>query len=586
MKKERVFILFVMFLILGSLVYAGGGGQRASGGAVPEAAAPKFYQSGFTPSGTAASDYKAKLDYLAANFIKYFTDRGEADKIKGYDTPIKVTTALIDSAGMQTSFAAWKGLHGESAQMNRYLDAYKQAYNIDVSYKFASTEYTQQLRLNMAAGDLPDIFSVQNRQDLYEMAQAGVIQDLGGLRAKYSSKAVETMWEGSPLVDMATFDGKLYGLPQTWPATDPLSYLWIRADWLQALNLQVPKTFDELVRVIDAFTNADFDKNGVKDTIGIAFGKNVVFLNRGLFTGFGAYPDFWVSKNGSVIWGGVDENNKKALAFMNDLYKRGYVDREFVSYTDSDMLEAFMNGKCGVFYSPHWYISNVIELSTRDRGADLWAIPLPTADGKPAVSPLSPSSVGYTVVNSKFANPEIAYKMFSLFAFCYEGRDGSWWGFNPPSGGSNANDMSAFARVYSPWLNYDAYESLRKSYEAGWDRSLINAAADLYWGPMQNPDTKWGWDRLSSPELPNPAFKRLKEIVDAKTYFYDAYTGLPSTYMQDRWQAIQDEQLVTFTKIITGDLDVNAGFDAWVRTFNSMGGERITQEVNAWYKSH
>jgi putative aldouronate transport system substrate-binding protein len=229
---------------------------------------------------------------------------------------------------------------------------------------------------------------------------------------------------------------------------------------------------------------------------------------------------------------------------------------------------------------------NYTPRDSKDPNADFWAVPLPTADGKPAISPLNPFAVGYTVVNSKFANPEIAFKMFNLFAFCYEGRDGSWWGFNPPSGGTNANDMSMFARIYSPWLNYDAYESLSKSYAAGWDRSLINAAADLYWGPMQSPDTKWSWDRLSSPELPNPAFKRLKEIVDTKTYFYDAFTGLPSTYMQDRWQAIQDEQLVTFTKIITGDLEVNSGFDAWVRTFNSMGGERITREVNDWYKSH
>jgi putative aldouronate transport system substrate-binding protein len=384
---------------------------------------------------------------------------------------------------------------------------------------------------------------------------------------------------------MATFDGKLYGLPQTWPATDPLSYLWIRADWLKALNLQPPKTMDDLTKIIEAFVNADFDKNGVKDTVGIACGKIVIYLNRGIFTGFGAYPDFWVEKNGALVWGGVDENNKKALAFMNDLYKRGYVDKEFVSYTDTDMLEAFINGKCGVFYSPHWYISNTIVLSTIDPNADLWAVPLPTADGKAARSPLNPANVGYTVVNSKFSNPEIALKMFNLFVFCLEGRDGTWWCFNPPAGGTNANDMSSFARIVSPWLNYDAYESLRKSYEAGWDRSLINAAADLYWGPMQNPETKWGWDRLSSPELPNPAFKRLKEIVDAKSYFYDAFTGMPSTYMQDRWQTIQDEQLVAFTKIITGDLDVNAGFDAWVRTFNSMGGERITREVNDWYKS-
>jgi putative aldouronate transport system substrate-binding protein len=369
-----------------------------------------LYPSGFVPSGSAANEYREKIDYFVANFIKFFTDKGEASKILGYDTPVRVRTSLIDSASVQNSFAAWRGLYGETPRMNRYFDVYKRAYNIDVSYQFASTEYTQQLRLNMAANDLPDIFSVQNRQDLYEMTQAGVIQDLTSLRSKYSSTVVENLWnESGPLISMATFDGKLYGLPQTWPATDPLSYLWIRADWLKALNLQPPKTMDDLVKIIDAFTNADFDKNGVKDTIGIAFGKNVVYLNRGLFTGFNAYPDFWVEKNGSLIWGGVDENNKQALAFMNDLYRRGYVDREFVTYTDTDMLESFVAGKCGVFYSPHWYISNAIAISAIDPNADLWAVPLPTANGRPAISPLDPATVGYTVVNSKFANREIAF---------------------------------------------------------------------------------------------------------------------------------------------------------------------------------
>jgi putative aldouronate transport system substrate-binding protein len=470
--------------------------------------------------------------------------------------------------------------------MNRYLDVYKRAFNVEVSYKFASSEYTQQLRLDMAANDLPDIFGVPSRQDMYEMAQAGVIQDLGGLRGKYSSQIVEELWNGTPNIDLATFDGKLYGLPQTWPATDPLGYLYIRADWLKALNLQPPKTMDELVKIAEAFVNADFDKNGVKDTIGMAFDKNVFSHNyRGLFTGFSAYPEYWVNKNGVLSWGGIDENNKKALAFLNDLYRRGLIDREFISYGGSETTEAIVSGKCGIMYTWHGAPTGWEDLVSREPQADFWAVPLPTVDGKPAKSPITPFAVGYTVVNSKFANPEIAFKMFNLFVFCYNGRDGTWWGFNPPAGGTNANTMSHFARIYPPLLNYDAYESLKKSYEANWDPSLINAAADLYWGPMQNPDTKWGWDRLTSPELPYPAFKQLKEIIDSGAYFYDAFNGIPSTYMRDRWQAIQDEQLVAFTRIITGDLEVNAGFDAWVRTFNSMGGERITREANDWYKS-
>ncbi|GHU65481.1 lipoprotein LipO [Spirochaetia bacterium] len=587
MKKSLMLLPFFLVLVIGT-VFAGGG-QQSSAQAVKETAAPKLYQSNFTPSGTAANEYKDKINDFTANFIKSFTDRGEASKITGYDTPVKISISYPDSAAMQTSFAAWKALYGESPNMNRYLDVYKRAFNIDVSVKFTSTDYDQQLRLNMAANDLPDIFPVTSRNDLFELANAGVIQDIGGLRQKYSSQIVEKLWSdtasSSPLLDLATFDGKLYALPQTWPVTDPLSYLWIRSDWLKALNLQPPKTMDDLVKVIDAFTKADFDKNGINDTIGIGFQKNIASHNfRGLFSGFYTYPEYWINKNGSLIWGGTDENNKRALAYMSDLYKRGYIDKEFISYNDSDMYEAFLNGKCGIMYSWHGGVLSLMDLHSKDPKADFIAVPLPSVDGKTAASPITPFTVGYTVVNSKFANPEIAYKMFNLFVFLYEGKNGSWWGFNPPPGGNNANGMSAFARIYSPWLNYDAFESLTKSYKANWDRSLIDAAADLYLGPMQDSQTGWAWNQMLSPERTSTAFHRLKEIVDGKTYFYDAFLGIPSTYMQDRWQAILTEQQVIFTKIITGDLDVNTGFDSWIRSYNSLGGERITKEVNDWYK--
>jgi putative aldouronate transport system substrate-binding protein len=84
---------------------------------------------------------------------------------------------------------------------------------------------------------------------------------------------------------------------------------------------------------------------------------------------------------------------------------------------------------------------------------------------------------------------------------------------------------------------------------------------------------------------PNTPFAWLSEEYKNNRLFYDAFVGIPSNYMQQRWQAILDQQLATFTKIVAGDLAVDAGFDDWVKTFNSMGGERITQEVNAWYKS-
>ena len=53
--------------------------------------------------------------------------------------------------------------------------------------------------------------------------------------------------------------------------------------------------------------------------------------------------------------------------------------------------------------------------------------------------------------------------------------------------------------------------------------------------------------------------------------------------MLERWETILSEELIAYTKIIIGETTVEEGFADWVNTFNSLGGDRITQEVNEWY---
>ena len=36
---------------------------------------------------------------------------------------------------------------------------------------------------------------------------------------------------------------------------------------------------------------------------------------------------------------------------------------------------------------------------------------------------------------------------------------------------------------------------------------------------------------------------------------------------------------------ITGEVDVEAGFNEWLETYDSLGGNDITQDVNDWYAS-
>ena len=35
--------------------------------------------------------------------------------------------------------------------------------------------------------------------------------------------------------------------------------------------------------------------------------------------------------------------------------------------------------------------------------------------------------------------------------------------------------------------------------------------------------------------------------------------------------------------MIIGEVSIDEGFDAWLKSFDTMGGTQITEEVNAWY---
>ena len=65
---------------------------------------------------------------------------------------------------------------------------------------------------------------------------------------------------------------------------------------------------------------------------------------------------------------------------------------------------------------------------------------------------------------------------------------------------------------------------------------------------------------------------------------YDVQGSFVSDTQVEKGAALHDYELQTFTKMITGQADIN-GFDSFVKQWNSMGGEQITKEMNTYYKS-
>lgn len=132
------------------------------------------------------------------------------------------------------------------------------------------TQSEQKLNTLFAGGGAPDLileYAPQIKNPLIDQKQLRPIDDMID---KYSKEYKALLQKYPSLRKAGTgTDGKLYQFGRI-NETIPQRGLFIRTDWLQKLNLNIPKTTEELYQVAKAFTEQDPDGNGRKDTYGIA----------------------------------------------------------------------------------------------------------------------------------------------------------------------------------------------------------------------------------------------------------------------------------------------------------------------------
>lgn len=567
---------------------AGGGVENgAPEGGIGDSGKRKTYEPVFVSSGTEADAYNEKLDRFVEEFISYMEETGQADKMTGYEEPIEVISVNWYDASDEDGISKIGAKTGETLTYNRWNDAIKRLFNVDLTYSWQSqnTDFTQKLRLDMASGELPDIFLVQEQSDLIQMAEQGLIWDMTDLIDEYASERDKEVWksdEGGNLKKV-TIDGRVYAIPSSVSATDHVSYIWFRDDWMEKLNLEYPKTVEELEKVAEAFVTQDPDGNGKDDTWGIQLPNDPVtgVAVRGLYAGFGAYPEYWVKQeDGSVVYGGVTEGTKNALAYLADLYQKGCINPEFVTLDNTKITEEVLNNQVGILYGGHWFGHTAGDLHELNPDARWKCVPLPSKSGKAAKSIMRPNNTGWLVVNKNFEHPELALKLRALCTFGVMSSDSAWWWYDE----NIMWHLSPCRSGVSAFDNLITYQNLQEAYEHNSDESLLKAKAVPYWANLHGKDG-WEWELMFGPGDHTPMHV-LEQDYEQGNLFWDPYNGVPSEFMQERWSSIMDEQKRFYSNIIIGKLGVEEGFNQWLDTFNNLGGEQITGEVNDWCQEH
>lgn len=527
--------------------------------------------------------YEQQIQLLVDTLQSYYEENyGEGALVAPYEEPVEVTIVNYYSSALETNMATWNEWWGETLENNRYVDAIERALNIKIKYAWlknnADNGYVTQLRLAIASGEIPDVFLVTSQEDLIQLAESDLIMPVSDvIESSFVTKDKEMMAsDGGMLYEMATYNGELYGIPRNISDTDTYSYIWLRKDWLDKLGLEVPKTMDELKTVMAAFKEANF--NGQDNSYGMVIDSSLYYATRGLFAGFGSYPEFWVKDGDSIVWGGTQESVKDTLTYLNDLYEEGLLDPEFITQSNNDALALMFNGQTGVIYAGHWLAHELQKLNEQDPESEWICVDLPSKDGTPVTQYLTPNRRGWVVINKNYEHPEVVGKISALTTFCAKGGivDGTWWFSN-----DSAQELEPFQANVSSWDNYDTWLNLLECYAAGGDESVLVGKAITYWGNLHS-SSQWAWEHMFGDGEYTP-MRVLARSIEDEHIEYEKFLGAQSTFMQDRWSTIKDEQLMVFTKMIIGEVDIDTGFESWLKTFDSMGGTQITSEVNEWY---
>ncbi len=152
----------------------------------------------------------------------------------------------------------------------------KSGINIEMVL-FPENDAETKLMLMVNGGSkLPDILCFgQNYRE--QLAEAGVLLPLDdyfdketGIADQFYARCEKENIDPQYMLNMIRCtDGHIYGVPDILYNMINMYNVraWINQDWLDALNLKMPTTIDELTEVLIAFRDGDPNGNGIKDEI-------------------------------------------------------------------------------------------------------------------------------------------------------------------------------------------------------------------------------------------------------------------------------------------------------------------------------
>lgn len=332
--KKHLSLILALAMVIAMFTACGSTGNSSSSGAAEsktttsETAAPEE-----TVSDTAPADTDAGSDLEEASAVE------KVDSSALY--PVSEETIHLTGVAPQEPILVsyQEDLSQEYAQVTA-----EEKTNVSVDWNISNVDtYTDNITIMLSSGDIPDLVLTPDNyysidylveQELFLDLMEYLPTDAPDFYALYQSDEAFAKEITSDTGKLVTMRGR-FQLPN--------SMLGIRQDWMDALNLKTPTTYDELTEVLTALHN-EYNTPNTVSFLSTGFMSNYSILTGG----FGvATPDMndlpWqVDDEGNVIMSYTLDGYKEYLELVHSWYEAGLFNDEFLSASNPGIPDSWM----------------------------------------------------------------------------------------------------------------------------------------------------------------------------------------------------------------------------------------------------
>lgn len=435
----------------------------------------------------------------------------------------------------------------------------------------SSADYQTNFNLMIASGNLADMIYVgasYYAEGVDAAIDDGYFLDLTDLVDEYMPNYEKVRTSDVQYELLSTTDsgrlGAVYELRQS--KQGPWLGLWIRQDWLDDLGLDTPVTFDDYHEVLTAFKN---EKGATAPLILNFSGSDGEFGT--MSGGLNVLNSWQLDETGKVNFGPYMDAWKEYVTIMHQWYTEGLIDPDFMATDErtADMAKV-VTGASGLF-AALYTMPSVYEAASEDPNMNLAPVNPPVMnEGDEGHIRLRDSyTSGNTAISADSENWEVALRWLD-YLYTDEGALLANYGVEGDTFEFDENGKPVFTDKI---LNN----------ENGWTMTqtvasyLCPSAGIANW-------SDWTRELAGVPEKDQACYDVWSEFSDdwrlpsSVTLTQDESTERAALYADI--STIVKEQTAQF---ISGALDIESNWDAYISALEASGMERAIEITQAAY---